>query len=267
MPPPPWIPGNCSSPSTDWSIVCASARGPAATAGRAALERLCLRYWYPIYAFIRRRGTREAKAEDLTQAFFAHILDLENNQVLATANPQKGSFKSYLRKACEHFLVDQWRRDNRQHAAPSRPVLSLEALREAADRFDLEPAAPDPEAGFDGDWAFGVLNNALETVRLQYADRGSAELFDRLRAYLPFHDGELPCRQDEAAKEAGQSLEAYKQALHKLRKAFREQVRREIARTLSDPAAVDEEIRILLANVRRIPPAAPNGRPASEACQ
>jgi RNA polymerase sigma-70 factor (ECF subfamily) len=210
-------------------------------------------------------GTPEAKAEDLTQTFFAHILDLENNKILATANPQKGSFKAYLRKACEHFLIDQWRRDNSQRAAPDRPVLSLDALREAADRFDLEPAAPDPETGFDGDWAFAVLNNALETVRHQYADRGSAELFDHLRAYLPFHDRELPCRQDEAAKETGQSLDAYKQALHKLRKAFAKQVRREIARTLSDSAAVDEEIRILLANVRRIPSAAPRGCPALEA--
>jgi RNA polymerase sigma-70 factor (ECF subfamily) len=264
MPPPPWIPGNCFCPTTDWSIVRDAALGPAVAAGRAALESLCLRYWYPIYAFIRRRGTPDAKAQDLTQAFFAHIL---GNTFLAAADRQKGSFKAYLLEACRRFLVDEWRREVRQRAPLNRHVVSLDALREAADRFDREPASPDPEAGFDGDWAFAVLNNALETVRIQYADRGSAELFDRLRAYLPFHDGELPCRQDEAAKEGSQSLGAYKQALHKLRRAFANQVRREIARTLSDPAAVDEEIRILLANVRRIPSAAPNGCPAPEARQ
>jgi RNA polymerase sigma-70 factor (ECF subfamily) len=245
-----------SSASTHWRLVGGAAR--------AALESLCLRYWYPIYAFIRRRGTPEASAEDLTQAFFAHLL---GQAFLPDAAPQKGSFKDYLFEACRRFLVDEKTREQSQSAAPNRPVVSLDALREAAERFDLEPAAPDPEAEFDGDWAFAVLNNALETVRQQYAARGSADLFDRLRAYLPFHDGELPCRQDEASEQGSQNRGAYKQALHKLRKAFAYQVRREIARTLSDPAAVEEEIRILLANVRRIPSSALHGRPAPEDCQ
>ena len=183
----------------------------------------------------------------------------------STADPQKGSFKAYLLRACRNFLINKWGQGPTD--VLNRPVVRLDALQEAANRFDLEPAAPDPEAEFDGDWAFAVLNNALETVRLQYAGRGSAELFDRLRAYLPLHDGEPSGPQVKEADEAGQSIEAYKKALHHLRAVFAMQVRHEMAQTLSDPAAVEEEIRTLLANVRRIPSAAPNARPAPEARQ
>jgi RNA polymerase sigma-70 factor (ECF subfamily) len=261
MPLPPWIPGNSSCPSTDWSIVRAAAR-PNDPAGKAALENLCLRYWYPVYAFIRRQGTPEARAEDLTQAFFHHIL---RNSFLAAADPQKGSFKAYLLRTCRNFLINEWKKDNRKIV--KGPVVSLGALRDAADRFDLEPPAPDPEAGFDLDWAYAVLNNALEDVRRGYADRGKAELFDRLRAYLPLHDGELPGPQAVSAKAGSQSIEAYKKALHELRVVFARQVQHEMARTLSDPAEVEEEIRILLANVRRFPPVDRNGHPAPEARQ
>jgi RNA polymerase sigma-70 factor (ECF subfamily) len=268
MTPPPLIPGDPSFPSTDWGLVGDAAWRDTA-AGKAALKSLCLRYWYPIYAFIRRdgirrQGTPEPRAEDLTQAFFAQILRPENH-LLANANPQKGTFKSYLLEACRNFLKNHRKKGRSDVLNDS--VVSLDALRDAAERFDLEPAAPDPEAGFDGDWAFAVLTAALEAVRRRYTDRGSAALFDRLRPYLPFHDGERPGPQAEAAEQGGQSVEAYKQALFKLRAAFREQVKFQIAQTLSDPAAVEEEIRSLLANVRRIPSPAPNGRPALEARQ
>jgi RNA polymerase sigma-70 factor (ECF subfamily) len=264
MTPPPWIPGNCSCPSTDWSIVRAAAC-PNDTAGKAALESLCLRYWYPIYAFIRRDGIRRlgtptAGAEDLTQAFFAHVLQ---KQVLGRADPQKGSFRGYLLTTCRNFLINRWETD--RHEILNGPVVSLDALRDAAERFDLDPPAPDPDTGFDLDWAYAVLTNALEAVRRQYADRGLAALFDRLRGYLPLHDGEQPGPQAKAAEEVGKSVGAYKKALHDLREVFCRQVRHEMAQTLSDPAAVDEEIRNLLAIVRRMPAAARNSHPAPEA--
>src|SRR6516225_7259393 len=128
MPRSPWIPGNCSCPSTDWSIVRAAAC-PNDAAGRAALENLCRRYWYPIYAFIRREGTPEAEAQDLTQAFFVHVLQ---KGVLAIADPQKGSFKGFLLKTCRNFRINQWKIDKRQIL--NGPVVSLEALRDAAGR-------------------------------------------------------------------------------------------------------------------------------------
>src|SRR5262249_57228221 len=111
-----------------------------------------------------------------------------------------------------------------------------------------------------------VLTNALEAVRSRYADRGKAERFDQLRDHLPLHDGELPGPQAEAAAPLGLSDGAYKKALHDLRVALARQVRHEMAQTLSDPAEVEEEIRNLLANARRIPPAR-DGHPAPEACQ
>jgi RNA polymerase sigma-70 factor (ECF subfamily) len=184
MPRPPWIPGNCSWPSTEWSLVRAAACPR--EAGRAALENLCRRYWYPIYAFIRRKWTPAGEAEDLTQAFFVHVL---KNGVLAAADPQKGSFKGFLRIVCRNFLINQGEIDGREVL---NGVLSLDALRDGAGRFALEPPAPDPEAWFEVDWAFDVLTNALEAVRRRYARRGYAEIFDSLRAYLPLHDGESP---------------------------------------------------------------------------
>src|SRR5262249_2803161 len=157
--------------------------------------------------------------------------------------------------------TDEWWRRRRE--VLNGPVVSLDALRAAAGRFALEPPAPDPEAGFDLVWAYQVLTNALEAVRSRYADRGEAERFDRLRAYLPLHEGELPGPQAEAAAALGLRVGAYKKALHDLRAAFARQVREEMAHTLSDPAAVEEEIRNLLANARRIP-SARDGHPAPE---
>jgi RNA polymerase sigma-70 factor (ECF subfamily) len=251
MTPPPWIPGNCSCPSTDWGIVRAAAR-PTDTTGKTALTNLCLRYWYPIYAFIRRdafrRGKPEARAQELTQDFIAHILA---NRFLADANPEKGSFRAYLLTACRNFLISQYRKPD----VLNGPVVSLDAF---------DPPAPETSE-FDCDWAVAVLTNALDVVRRRYADRGKAELFDRLRAYLPLHDGELPGPQGEAAENGDQSVEAFRKALHDLRRVVAEQVRHEMAQTLSDPAAVEEEIRDLLANVRRLPTAARNAHPAPEA--
>jgi RNA polymerase sigma-70 factor (ECF subfamily) len=244
---PPWLRGDSSCPTTDWSIVGAAA-GPNDAAGRAALERLCRRYYSPVYRFICRRVKDEQLSEELTQSFFGHVLA---KGVLEAADPTKGRFRAYLLCACRNFLTNEWRRLQRE----VRPV-----------SLDLEPPAPDPEAEFDLDWAFAVLTNALEAVRGRYADRGEVGRFDQLRAHLPLHDGELPGPQAEAAAALGLAVGAYKKALHDLRVAFARQVRHEMAQTLSDPAAVEEEIRNLLANARRIT-SARGGRPAPEACQ
>jgi RNA polymerase sigma-70 factor (ECF subfamily) len=261
MPPTPPIPGNCHCPTTRWSIVQAAAHSND-TNHKAALETLCLQYWYPIYAFIRRQGAPEASAEDLTQAFFAHIL---GNRFLLAADPQKGSFKAYLLESCRNFLRSEQK--TRRHEIMNGPLVSLDALRDAAGTFALEPPSLDPGSGFDLDFAFAVLTNALEAVRRRYADRGRAALFDRLRAYLPFHKGELPRPQAAAAAEGGQSVGAYKKALHDLRAAFAKQVRHEMAQTLSDPAEVEKEIRNLLDNVRRMDSAARVGQTTGEACK
>jgi RNA polymerase sigma-70 factor (ECF subfamily) len=248
---PPRIPVNCPWPSTDWNEVGAAAR-PNDTASKAALANLCLRYWFPIYAFIRRRGTPEATAQDLTQAFFARIVE----KPLARADPQKGSFRSYLRETCRNFLIDRWKQGSTDIL--NGPVVSLGAL---------EPPAPDPEEEFDLDWAFAVLTNALGAVRDRYEDRGKAALFDRLRPYLPLHDAEPPRPQAKAAAELGMDVGAFKKALYDLRAVFAKEVRKEVARTLSDPSTVEEEIQNLLAHVRHLPSAPCNRHPNPEARQ
>jgi RNA polymerase sigma-70 factor (ECF subfamily) len=259
---PPWIPGDCSFPSTDWSIVRAAASPNDATA-KAALENLCLHYWHPIYAFIRREGIRlsgtpKAGAQDVTQEFFAHILTPpqphQTPTFLTAVDPQKGSFKAYLRGACRNFLINKWKKDRRD--VLNGPVICLESL---------EPPAPDEE--FDLDWAFAVLTNALKAVRRLYVDRGKAAHFDCFRAYLPLHEGELPNTQAEAAKQLGITVENFKKKLHELRQEFARQVHYQVAQTLSNPEDVEQEIAELLASVRRLPraSAADSGQPTQEA--
>jgi RNA polymerase sigma-70 factor (ECF subfamily) len=245
MNPPPWIPSNCSCPTTDWSIVRAAAC-PDDTAGKTALENLCLRYWHPIYAFIRRQGTPEANAQDLTQAFFIHIL---KSHFLARADPQKGSFRGYLLKTCRHFLINEWKK-------PDIRLVSLGTL-------DL----PAPDEEFDLDWAFAVLTNALKAVRDRYANRGKAADFDCFRAYLPLHDGELPGLQADAAKQLGITVENFKKKLHDLRREFNLELHDQVAQTLSNPEDVEREIGELLASVRRLPTAsaADSAQPTQEA--
>jgi RNA polymerase sigma-70 factor (ECF subfamily) len=250
MTPTPRIPANGSCPSTDWSVVRA-AGDPEDTAGKAALENLCSRYWHPIYAFIRRRGAPEAKAQDLTQAFFIHILE---KHFLERADPQNGSFRGYLLKACRNFVINEWKKEKKE-------ILNGRVMTLAS----LELPAPDEQ--FDLDWAFAVLNNALKAVRHRYADRGNAAHFDCFRAYLPLHDGQLPGPQAEAAKQLGITVENFKKKLHDLREEFNRQVRHDVAQTLFNPEDVEQEIGQLLASVRGLSPAsvADAGQPTQEA--
>jgi hypothetical protein len=148
--------------------------------------------------------------------------------------------KAYLRASCRHFLINKWKKDHSD--ALNGPVISLESL---------EPPAPDEE--FDLDWAFAVLSNALKAVRRIYADRGKAVHFDCLRAYLPLHDGELPCTQAAAAMELGITVENFKKKLHDLREEFARQVYCQVAQTLSNSEDVEREITELLASVLRLP--------------
>jgi RNA polymerase sigma-70 factor (ECF subfamily) len=253
MTPPPSNPGNCSCPTTDWSEVERAAHGPNDTAGRVALANLCLRYWHPIYAYIRRRKP-EDQAQDLTQEFFARIVLNPKNKLLAAADPQKGSFRAYLFTTCWRFLVKKWKEDQKE--VLNGPVLSLGAF---------EPAAPESASEFDSYWAYAVLKNALEALRSQYADRDKAALFDGLRAYLPLRDGELPGRQAEAAERLGITVGYFKKLLNNLRQEFAGQVRHELAQTLSDPEDVGQEIGRLLASVRCLPDAA--AAPPDQAAQ
>jgi RNA polymerase sigma-70 factor (ECF subfamily) len=229
-------------PTTHWSRV-ARAGDPAAVEAHAALSELCAAYWYPIYALIRRLGHSESDALDLTQEYFARLLE---KPVLAAADRTKGRFRGFLRADCGLFLLDRRDRDRALKRGGGRRPLSIDA-RDAEGRYLVEPVEGlTAERLFDRAWALTLLGRALDRLAADYAATGRAPLFERLEPVLVDDSGSVPY--SELAAQLGMSLAAIQQAVHRLRRRYREALQAEIAATLEAPteAAVADEIRDLL---------------------
>jgi len=226
--------------TTHWSVVLAAKQGDAPDA-RTALEKLCRTYWYPLYAYVRREGYNAPDAQDLTQEFFARLLEKD---YLAQVEREKGKFRSFLLAALRHFLSDQRDRARAAKRGGGAEVLSLDA-QEAEERYRLEPVdRMDAEKIFERRWAMTLLEQALTRLRDESIIAGKAELFERLRDFVA---GESDVSCSEAAVQLGQTESAVKSAVYRLRQRYRELVREEIAHTVADPAEIDEEIRYLIA--------------------
>ena len=214
------------------------------TCARKALEELCRAYWYPLYAFVRYRGYSSDDAQDLTQSFFARIIETGG---FASANPDRGRFRSYLLGAMKHFLANEWHRARAQKRGGGLTVIELDALDPEA-RYALEPAqTPDPDAGFDREWARETTARAMEKLRAESEARGKGELFEALKGSL---SGDEPARSETAAR-IGMTEGAVKVAVHRLRKRYRELLRAGIQETVIDPSEVDAEMHHLIAALRR----------------
>ncbi len=213
------------------------------TRARNALEQLCRAYWYPLYAFVRHRGYSSDDAQDLTQSFFARIIETGG---FASADPGRGRFRSYLLGAMKHFLANEWHRARAQKRGGGVTVIELDALEPEA-RFALEPAqVDDPDAGFDREWAQESTARAMRKLQTESQARGKDELFQALKDSLT---GDEPARSETAAQ-LGMTEGAVKVAVHRLRKRFRELLRAEIAETVGDLADVGDEMRHLVAALR-----------------
>lgn len=231
--------------TTHWSVIVA-AQDAATPEAQAALCALCTDYWYPLYGFIRRQGHAPQEAEDLTQEFFARLLE---KGFLAGVDPARGRFRSFLLAACTHFLANQrdraraWKRGGRSR------IVSLD-LDAAETRYRHEPACPlTPEKLFARRWGVTLLDRVLARLREDYAARGKASWFDRLRLCL-LGDKDVSSH-EQAAAELGMTAGAVRVAVHRLRQQFRELLRAEIAQTVEGPEQVEEEIRDLFAAFRR----------------
>jgi RNA polymerase sigma-70 factor (ECF subfamily) len=208
-----------------------------------ALEELCRAYWYPLYSFVRHRGYGAEDAQDLTQSFFARLIETAG---FASATPARGRFRSYLLGAMKHFLANEWHRTRAQKRGGKVTFVELDGLAPAA-RYALEPAqSPDPDADFDCQWARESIARALASLRTEMQARGKDELFQALRGSLT---GEEVSRSETAAR-LGMTPGAVKVAVHRLRKRYRELLRAEIAATVCDPSDIDAEMRDLLAALR-----------------
>jgi len=225
-------------------VVAAKSDEASRSRARKALEELCRAYWYPLYAFVRYRGYSSADAQDLTQSFFVRIIETSG---FASADPERGRFRSYLLGAMKHFLANEWHRAQAQKRGGGVTFLDLDGL-DAEARYALEPAQmDDPEAGFDREWAQESVARAMEKLRAESEARGKGELFEALKGSLT---GEEPAREQTAAR-LGMTEGAVKVAVHRLRRRYRELLRAGIAETVADPSDVDDEMRHLVAALRR----------------
>jgi DNA-directed RNA polymerase specialized sigma24 family protein len=236
------VPGAHGFHTTRWSIVLAAQSWTDAAGAHAALAALCRDYWYPLYAFVRRRGFAAHDAQDLTQAFFADLL--ERNPTLA--DPAKGKFRSYLLGALKHFLANEWHRANAQKRGGGQKIVEWDALDPEA-RYALEPAdQTDADTLYDKRWAMELLARAMAELRAEFAAKDDARTFDALKGTLI---GVGPAR-EELAKQLGISAGVLKVAVHRLRHRYREVLRAEIAETVDSPSEVNEEMRHLARTLR-----------------
>ena len=219
------------------------------TAGRSdttragdALEKLCRTYWYPLYAYVRRRGHSPEDAQDSTQAFFARLL--ERNWV-GQADRQKGRFRSFLLSAMNHFLADEWDKARAQKRGGGRALIPLQ-FDTAETRYSHEPADPvTPEHSYERRWALTLLDTVLRRLQSEYEQEGRGELFAVLHPCLIGDRSSQPYA--ELAPKLGVSEGTVKSAVHRLRQRYRQLLRDEIAQTVADPGEADEELRHLFA--------------------
>lgn len=232
--------------TTRWSVVgAANLRGDASGGrARAALEELCRAYWYPLYAFVRGRGHSAVDAQDLTQAFFAGLVDRGG---FATVERGRGRFRSYLLGAMKNFLANEWDRATAQKRGGGEAFVAWDAV-DAESRF-AELAAPDldPDAVYDRQWALETTAAALEALRQEMEANGHADRFEALEG--PLTGGEAPAR-DELAALLGLTENALKVAIHRMRKRYAALVRAAVAETVADEAELDEEMRYLVSVLR-----------------
>jgi RNA polymerase sigma-70 factor (ECF subfamily) len=238
---PPGTPAG-SFPTTHWSLIFRSGDRSSPEA-RYALTTLCQAYWYPIYALIRRQGYDPADAQDLTQDYFARLLE---KGVIAAADRRKGRFRTFLRTDCRHFLIDQFRR--RRTREGETPLLSIDAGA-AEGRYRFEPVdGMTPDRLFARAWAMTLLDRVLALLADEYAATGRSEVFDRLKVTLTQGKGAVPAA--TLAAELGTTESAIYVAVHRLKKRYRDILQEQIAATLDDPSEVDDEIRSLFAAIR-----------------
>lgn len=232
---------NASFQTTHWSAVL-TARGDDATAAHAALSSLCQTYWYPLYAFIRRRGNPPEEAADLTQAFFARLLEKD---YLGDLTPGMGRFRSFLLASLKHFLANEWDKAQAQKRGGGKAVIPLDDAA-AESRFRLEPADHvTPETIFERKWACTVLEQVLGRLREEFVSSERAELFDELKVFLSADQASVAYA--EIGLRTGLKESTVKVAVHRMRRRFGELLRAQIANTVADPTEVEDEVRHLIA--------------------
>ncbi len=225
---------------THWSVVL-QAGAPEATQAEAARARLCQAYWYPLYFYIRRLGHRPEEAQDLTQEFFARMLQKNYFQ---TADPLKGKFRSFLLLMLKRFMANEWDRANRQKRGGGQELISLDA-QDTENRYLAEPVdALTPDKAFERRWAVTLMAQVFQRLQQECAAAGKTELFEELR---PFLQGENEETYDALGRRLQMPKATLKVLVHRYRQRYGQLLREEIAPTVSRPEEIEDEIRDLFA--------------------
>ncbi len=230
--------------TTHWSVVLAAGE-TASPESQQALEQICRAYWFPLYAYLRRRGHTSHNAQDLVQDFLAQLIA---RRAFREVTPDKGRFRSFLIACLNHSVADAADRDRAQKRGGGATLLSLDA--EQADQlYQLEARKElGPDQLFDRRWAMAVLDQALERLRAEQVAAGKEPLFVRLRTFLT--DAAEPGDYEPVAAQLRLTPNAVAVTVNRLRSRFRELVRLEIAATVGHAAEVDTEMQHLLAAMR-----------------
>jgi len=225
--------------TTHWSVVLNAGRADP-TQTSAALADLCQAYWPPLYAYVRRLGHNKEDAQDLTQEFFARLLE---KQWLTQADRQRGKFRSFLLSSLNHFLANEWRRSQAAKRGGGKGLVSLDDSAEIFCESDLASNLT-PDKVYERAWAVALFGRALAQLKSKYTADGKARVYDALKDFL---SGE-PADGDYAriGKDLGMTNGAVGAAVHRMRQRYREAVREQIAQTVTNNADVEEEMRSLL---------------------
>jgi RNA polymerase sigma factor (sigma-70 family) len=227
--------------TTRWSEVLLSAESRA-PGSKEALADLCSRYWYPLYAYTRRRGYSPEDAQDLTQGFFLSLFD---RKALRQASPLRGKFRSFLLSSLQHYLSDQWDRTQTLKRGRNIHFVPFD-LERGEERYQSEPVDPlTPEKIFDARWAMTLLEETLRLLRAEYATLGKTAIIETLEPYLDPVNSQRLLTYEEAAAKLQLTVGAVKSLIHRLRRRHSDLLREEVGRTLTDPATVDDELRAL----------------------
>jgi DNA-directed RNA polymerase specialized sigma24 family protein len=222
--------------TTCWTMVLAATDRSTSQAERA-MEEICQTYWFPLYAYIRRRGHSPENAEDLTQEFFRQLLE---HHWIGDVDREKGRFRAFLITALKHFMAKEWRKASAKKRGGGQRVLSLDSSIAEGRYASAVTPSMEAEALFDRQWALTLLNLTIKQVKNEYADAGKADLFATLK------DGLVIAHQSidypSLSAELDMTEGAIRVAVHRMRKRFRELYRNEVAQTLPPGADLDDEM-------------------------
>jgi len=237
------VSGGGWSSTTHWSLIL-EAGDSRDSRSKEALETLCQRYWYPVYAYIRSRGNSRDQAEDLTQGFFAQFLE---KGYIKQASADRGRFRSFLLVAVKNYLANEWDRQQALKRGGGAKVLSLD-FEQADGRYSLEPVdTTSPAELYERRWALTQLDRTLDELRKEMRSAGVEQRFERLKEVLTGDSSGTSYR--EIAEELEMSESAVKVTVHRMRRRFGELLRELVGETLDKPEEVDSEIRYLFASI------------------